>query len=117
MCYHLFWIWQNLQEHVSAYLEGQKKDSRETSLEKHVKVSWWNKNSYIPLGEPSSDEGQNWWWDDENEKQIFFGFFLKSKIEIQPNTEWNVLCHMHITYWIYVLSFKFWYLEVVKFAV
>ncbi|XP_078336277.1 citron Rho-interacting kinase-like isoform X1 [Crassostrea virginica] len=28
---------KNLQEHVSAYLEGQKKDSRETSLEKHVK--------------------------------------------------------------------------------
>lgn len=30
---------QDLQEHVSAYLEGQKKDSRESSLEKHVKVS------------------------------------------------------------------------------
>lgn len=28
---------RDLQEHVSAYLEGQKKDSRESSLEKHVK--------------------------------------------------------------------------------
>nr|XP_034339330.1 citron Rho-interacting kinase-like isoform X2 [Crassostrea gigas] len=28
---------RDLQEHVSAYLEGQKKDSRENSLEKHVK--------------------------------------------------------------------------------
>lgn len=38
---------QDLQEHVSAYLEGQKKDSREISLEKHVKVSLWGQLCHV----------------------------------------------------------------------